>query len=134
MPVHRVYKGWNATLYKGGIKIGLAGSWSCEVATGLDPYYQIGERVPYALTEGNQEITGSMERVWINNDFVNLAFPSGFLDEFDMQAQTSDQVDAPYIYLYECKIETVGIDIPQDGFITESIDFRARQMSFGLKT
>jgi len=120
-----VYKGWNAKIYKEGVLIGYCDSASVDIATGLDPYYEIGSRTPSYLTEGNQEITGSISKAWIDINYLNLVIGTGSLTEFDLtfKAYTSG---APWIYLYDCKFESGSLDIPQDGVLTESYDFRAK--------
>jgi len=128
----RVFKGWNASIY---VRVG-SGAWqlvgqadsvSIEIATGVEPYYGIGQRIPETLVEGNEEITGSLSRAWVNVDYLALLGAGGVaLTEFDLVFQAGTQAGpGPWVYVYNCKFETGTVDIPQDGFLTEDYDFRA---------
>lgn len=130
----KVYKGWNASIYirtGGGAwnLVGKADSVRVEIATGIEPYYSIGSRTPSTLVEGNEEITGSLSRVWVNIDYLALLGAGGTtLTAFDLVFQAGGATGdsgAPWIYVYDCKFETGTIEVPQDGFLTEDYDFRA---------
>ena len=118
-----VLKGWNAEIYYEGTKIGFAESASVEIATGVEPYYEIGSRLPKELVPGNQEVTGSISKAWINTDYLALVVPSGTLTSFTLAFKASTA--GPTVYAYGCVFETGSLDIPQDGFLTEDYDFRA---------
>jgi len=131
----KVFKGWNAGIYirlgaGAWQKIGFAEAVSLEISTGVEPYYGIGSRQPETLVEGNEEITGSMSRAWVNIDYLALLGAGGnALTTFDLVfkagATTSESAPAPWVYVYNCKFETGTVDVPQDGFLTEDYDFRA---------
>lgn len=126
-----VYKGWNAKIYQDGTEIGYCDSVSVDVATGLEPYYEIGSRQPKALVAGNEEITGSMSRAWIDTAMLALLSSGNMeLTQFDLTFQAGSGGDAMYVYLYDCKFETGTVDIPQDGFLTQDFDFRALSIGF----
>ena len=129
-----VLKGWNAKIYKDGVLVGKVSTVSVTVATGLDPFYEIGSRTPSVLTEGNLEITGSMEKAWIDTNYLSLVLSSGVLTDFDLVFKAALAAGAPWIYLYDCKFESATVDIPQDGVMTESYDFRALTMGVRLGT
>jgi len=120
-----VYKGWNAKLFKDGSQIGYADSASMEIATNLEAFYELGSRQPIDLTEGNEEVTGSFSRAWINKDYLNLVTSDGALSDFDL-CFTLGPGPNLYVYCYGCKFETGALDIPQDGFLKEDYDFRAK--------
>jgi len=126
----KVWKGWNAEIYVAGEKIGLANSVTIEIATGLEPYYEVGARIPAALVEGNQEITGTLSKAWVDKKFLDRASPEGELPSFEMivYADKDKTAGSPYVILQGCKIETLPLDITQDGFLTEDVDYRARKV------
>lgn len=125
-----VYKGWNAKLYKDGGQIGYADSASIEIATNLEAFYELGARVPVELTEGNEEITGSFSKAWIDKTYLSLLSPGGVtaLTEFDLCFTLGAGPDV-YVYAYKCKFERGALDIPQDGFLKEDYDFRAKTVT-----
>ena len=142
MPETRVFKGWNAKIY---VRVG-AGAWqevgqadsaAVEIASGVEPYYGIGSRIPETLVEGNEEITGSMSRAWVNIDYLALLGAGGnALTAFDLvfKAGATTANTGPWIYVYGCKFETGSLDIPQDGFLTEDYDFRAISIATELSS
>jgi len=124
-----VYKGWRAKIYLDGSIIGLVESVTCEVTSGVEPYYEVGSRTPAALVEGNQEITGTITKAWVNNNILSLITGTGTLSVFDLVFKAANVTGAPWIYIYNCKLETGAIDIPQDGFLMEDYDFRGESIA-----
>jgi len=120
------YKGWNAKIYKEGVEIGYAESASVDIATNLEAFYQMGARQPVELKEGNEEVTGSISKAWIDSNYLKLVSPGGSnaLTDFTLcfAVGTSPSVQ---VYCYNCKFEKGALDIPQDGFLKEDYDFRA---------
>ncbi len=125
-----VYKGWNAKIYLDDLELGCCESASVEIASNIEPYYCVGARDAQALVEGNQEITGSISRAWVNTYYLALVASTGALSEFTLVFKASEASGAPWIYCYNCKFETGSVDIPQDGFLMEDYDFRARSIGF----
>lgn len=136
-----IYKGWNAQIYYSetgtispSLIIGNADAASVEVSTGTEAYYEIGKRTPVQIVEGNEEITGSFSRAWINKDYLRLLSPdpSGTtaLTEFAIGFKVRGDA-GPFIYCYGCKLETGSLDIPQDGVLKEDYDFRATMIVVG---
>lgn len=126
-----IYKGWNAKIYIGEpwIEIGCAESVSVDITANLDAYYCIGKRTPEAVMEGNLEITGSISRAWVNIYYLNLIISETVLPTFHLCFKASEESNAPWIYLYDCKFEGGTIDIPQDGVLMEDYDFRAESIA-----
>ena len=130
-----IYKGWNAKIFIDDIEIGCAESASVDVATNMENYYCIGNRFPFAVMPGNFEITGSISHAWVNIHYLNLllGIPAGSLgDPFTLVFKASVDVGAPMVYLYNCRFEKGSLDIPQDGVLKESYDFRAESIWVGL--
>lgn len=129
-----VYKGWNAKIYKDGTLVGRCDSVSCDISTGVEPYYEIGSRNPSTLVPGNLEITGSMSKAWVDNTWLELLDSGGNLTHFELVFQAGTVTGSPWVYLYDCLFETGSIDIPQDGILTEDYDFRATSMGLTSAT
>lgn len=120
-----VFKGWKAKILINGNEIGNCDAVSLEITTGVEPYYGIGSREPVTLVEGNEEITGTMSKVWVNKTYLNLCTGATGLTFFDLIFKAGEAAGSPWVYVYDCKFETGSLDIPQDGFLTEDYDFRA---------
>jgi hypothetical protein len=136
------YKGWKALILIDDTEIGYTESVTLDVATGLEPYYQHGSRYPADLAEGNEELTGSISRAWIDMELMTFAVTNDAdgkgsaagLTAFELYMYL-DPADtgAPFMYVYGCKAESGAIDIPQDGFVMGDIDFRALYLWYGLE-
>jgi len=140
LPETRVFKGWNAKIYirvgaAAWQEVGQAESVTLEIATGVEPYYGIGSRQPATLVEGNEEITGTLSRAWVNVDYLALMGAGGnALTAFDLvfKVGATTTKTGPWVYVYSCKFETGSVDVPQDGFLTEDYDFRAISIATSL--
>jgi hypothetical protein len=131
-----IYKGWNAKIYKDNVEIVCAESVTVDVSTNTDDYYCIGSRTPYASMPGNMEITGSIDHAWVDISLLTLmgltTFPPADPTEFDLCFKASTEVGAPMVYLYDVVFQSVSVDIPQDGVLKESYDFKAKSIWVGL--
>lgn len=121
-------KGWNAKIYKDNFQIGYADSASVEIATNLEAFYELGSRQPIDLAEGNEEVTGSISKAWIDKNYLSLVTGAGVLTDFDLCFTMGTGPDV-YVYAYDCKFEKGSLDIPQDGFLKEDYDFRAKTIA-----
>jgi len=52
--------------------------------------------------------------------------PNVTLSEFTLSYKAANVAGAPLIKLTGCKITTGGIDVPQDGWISQTVDFVAK--------
>ena len=123
-----VYKGWNAKIYKDGVQVGYSDSASVEIASNLEGFFELGSRTAVALTEGNEEISGSFSKAWIDKNYLSLVTSTGALTEFDLCFTLGTGPDV-YVYCYDCKFDKGSLDIPQDGFLKESYDFKAKTVA-----
>jgi hypothetical protein len=116
--------------------VGAVESVSVEITTGLEPYHEVGSFTPYCLSEGNQEITGTVSRMWIDTSLIKYLRKSvsDVLGNFHLIFRAGTATGAPYVYLKSCKLETAGIDISQDGFTMQDIAFRATEWDYGTVT
>jgi len=137
------WKGWKAMILIDGTEVGYSESVTLDVATGLEPYYEHGKRYPVDLAEGNEEITGSISRAWVNMNTLGFVV-TGSLDGQGTDAQLGagftlylyadpSESGSPFVYVYGCKAESGAVDIPQDGFVMADIDFRALYLTYGEK-
>jgi len=123
-----VYKGWNAKILVDGQEVGYADSASVEITTNLEAFYQLGSRMPVELTEGNEEVTGSFSKAWIDMHYLHLVSPGNTtLTEFDLCFVVGN--NELVVYCYDCKFERGALDIPQDGILKEDYDFRAKSIA-----
>jgi len=123
-----VFKGWNAKIFKDGVQVGYADSASVEIASNLEAFYELGARQAVDLSEGNEEITGSFSKAWIDKNYLALVTSTGALTDFELCFTLGTGPDV-YVYCYNCKFERGSLDIPQDGFLKEDYDFRAKSIA-----
>lgn len=129
----KVYRGKDAAIIVGGTTIARAQSASIEVSTGLEAAYEIGSPMPKNLEQGNVEISGSLEGIVIDSpphQLLSLGIETDSsgnvtLKEWDMEFRAGNVSGAPVVRVTGCKADTGTLDIPQDGWLTESVDFHA---------
>jgi len=106
------------------------------VDTSLDTKYVIGQRSPYAVLEGSQDITGSFERPLEDDLFIRLVgikekgpvvipeiytigiFPQGFGEGKDA------------LVLKNVRFGTWSADLAPDDIVDESIDWTGEDIAF----
>jgi hypothetical protein len=135
-----VVKGWYGIFYYAGTRFGYCDSVSFTINANLDPYYEVGSRAPVDLVVGQEEITGSIERAWIDNNVLFLVagssgamtggggtFPAatGILPLFNLYFY-ADLAGTAQVYLANAKLENASIELTPDGISLTSSDFRAR--------
>lgn len=108
---------------KAGTEVGFANG-SISIDRGLLTFYQVGTYDMTARREAKREITGTIE-----HGFIDIAtFATGAFGTvanpltFDISASMSDNA----IVLSGCSIESYDLELPADGWITETINFRAK--------
>jgi len=129
------YKGWDVTLEMAEelagtySVIGKARSISVEVSSGIEPIYGVGNRDPVILKEGRREITGSLERVFFDSTYFDaIGAATDYQPSFRIRAKIGAGPDMT-LTLEGVKFETWSPDMPQDDYLVESLDFRAKSIS-----
>jgi hypothetical protein len=117
---------WEGHLLKGGTEVGFANG-TISIDRGLLTFYGLGRYDLLARRESKREITGTIE-----HGFIDVAtFATGAFGlfaagpfTFDISASMSDNA----IVLSGCSIETYDLTLPADGWITETINWRAKSV------
>lgn len=127
-------KGWNAKIMSsiGGVlvEVGQAQSLTIDINENLERYYAIGNRQAESIVEGNQEISGTLERTWVDNKLLGQISTSGSAQtEFYIYAYADKNAGTPSIFLFNCKADSESIDITQDDFHSVSMDFIAKSLT-----
>jgi len=121
------YAGWNSLLYKDGELVGYVTTVSFEVTSGLEPLYELGASTPFELQRQRQEITGTIEQIFVDSTMLDLVTGTTTLDDFDLDVYIGDTGNR--FRLGGCKLESGSIEVPQDGTVTGSYDFRAKTIT-----
>lgn len=136
------YKGWEVTLqYKDSsgtppawTTVGRASSVSVEVSGGLERVYGIGERDPVVIKEGRREISGTVEKMFVDTTWYEaMAGTSGVQPNWQIRCNIGTGSDYTVV-LQGVKFDTWSMDLPQDDYIVESIDFVALTIGTGTST
>jgi len=114
---------WEGHILKGAVEIGFANG-SISIDRGLQIFTQIGDYDMTARREAIREITGTIDHGFIDVSLFGSAALSTLVNpvSFDIAASFSDTA----IVLSGCSVESWDLDLPQDGWITESVNFRAK--------
>ena len=125
-------KGWKGVIKVDGSDVVRVESATIDISRNLDSYYEIGSHQPTELLEGNEEITGTINRAWIDLDMLDLILTAGGdLTEFTLYLSMGTDTNSPYVYLYNCKLEGSSLDAPQDSVWMNNVDFRAKTWAKG---
>jgi len=134
-----VIKGWKAEIWStataGGqtlYKIGYAESATVDIDSAVDEFLAVGEWSPVAIAEGPRILTGTLSEAWVDN--THVAFIYGDVtthEQFKWQLYVYNTTNNLYIWAYDCLIESLSLDIPADGFLTQDVDFRATYWVYG---
>lgn len=130
------YRGWNVTLsynvYSTEIVIGKAASVDFEIESGLEPYYEAGNRQARYLVEGNEKVTGTFRRLWLDIAFLNLIKPGskGAIGSFNFKCQLNQ--GGPYVQVNDCKMDSDRVSADAQGWVEEEVTFTALSWSPGI--
>lgn len=126
-------KGWQGEVLLNGAVFASVESADVSIDNGVDPYYALGSRQADDVREGNEEITGTINRAWIDDTILSLAFGNGgTIPKFDLYLRNEKGVSgSQYVYLFQCLAETSDVSMPQDDFDMNGMDFRATSAIYG---
>ncbi len=107
------------------------------VESDLKPFHELGQRYPTELRPGNVNVSGSIDRAFINGALLKMFLgdaasrrPAGtFISPtFNFSLRLENPASAgtsSAVTLYGVKLENWSFDIPEDDFVMEKVDFNA---------
>lgn len=110
---------------------------SVKVDSDLKPFHELGQRYPTELRPGNVNVTGSIDRAYINGALLKMFLgdaaasrPAGtFISpSFNLSLRLENPAQAgtaSTVTVYGVKLENWSYDIPEDDFVVEKVHFRA---------
>lgn len=117
--------------------VGRATGVEVYVETELEAYHEIGRRHPAQLRPGNINVSGRIERAYINGALLRLLLGSGAVTErvdepypqpsFLLQLLVEDPATpgtTSTITVHGVKLENWAYNLPEDDFIMESVTFK----------
>jgi hypothetical protein len=120
--------------YKYAKTVGYATGISITHNPNLEAFYEVGSREPKVIKEGNIEITGTVDRAFVDRDMLGKESYTGELGEFTLEVYPEGVGEGkPKITLSGVKFSGWTFDMPQDGWITESSDFIAKSIAVGTQ-
>lgn len=92
----------------------------------------MGNAVAAEVVAGNVEVTGTIDRCWLDTKLLKLmglAAPHAapVISTFDIIVSITDGTQK--LQVISASPETISFDVPQDGWITHSFDFIARDFT-----
>lgn len=121
--------------------VGRATGVEVRVESDVRPFHELGQRYPTELRPGNVNVTGSIERAYINGallklllgdaaasrpagTFVHPSFNISLRSENPARAGTSSSVT-----VHGAKIDEWSYALPEDDFVMEQVTFKALWIS-----
>lgn len=134
----KIFQGFTAKIFIGNIQVGCCSNVSVEINDNVENYYGIERTTPETIiTEGTQEITGHIKRLWVNTYYLSLLgmnvtpFSWSHNVPFDLLLESSVDSSSPFLYLYNCRFKKATINIPVSGWIEEEYDFISLSSAVG---
>ena len=111
------------------------------VESDLKPFHELGQRYPAELRPGNINVSGTIERAYINGALLKLLLgdaaasrPAGTFvhPSFNLDLRLENPA-RPGVFstvtVHGVKIENWAYQIPEDDFVMERVDFKALWIS-----
>ncbi|HZU25696.1 MAG TPA: hypothetical protein VFA04_09245 [Bryobacteraceae bacterium] len=121
--------------------VGRATNIEVQVASDLQPFHELGQRYPAELRAGNVNVSGSMDRAYINGALLKLLLgdaadsrPAGAFvaPTFNIDVRLENPA-RPGVFsavtVHGVKIENWTYSIPEDDFVMEKVQFKALWVS-----
>jgi len=115
-----VKKGVKAFLFKEGVQVGTVQELKVTFQRDVEGYFSINSRTSSNIKEGKLNVSGSIKKAWIDKATLALVCDSGTLVDFELKFEIEGEF---YVYFWDCLFTKGAITIPQDGFITETLEF-----------
>jgi hypothetical protein len=121
--------------------IGRATNVEVRVSSDLKAFHELGQRYPAELRAGNVDVSGSMERAYINGALLSLLLgdaagkrPAGawVAPTFNLDLRLENPAHPGVfsaITVHGVKIENWSYSIPENDFVMEKVDFKALWIS-----
>ena len=121
--------------------VGRATNVEVKVNSDLRPFHELGQRYPTELRPGNVNVTGSIERAYINGALLKLLLgdaatsrPAGtFVSptfNIDLRLENPARPGTfSTVTVHGVKMENWTYQLPEDDFVMEKVDFKALWIS-----
>jgi hypothetical protein len=122
--------------------IGRATGVTIQVHSDMRPFHEIGQRYASELRPGNVNITGTINRAYINGALLKLMLGEGananrpagsFVSpSFNLSLRHQNQAipgNAATITVHGVKLNTWNYSMPEDEFVLEQVSFKALWIS-----
>ena len=116
------------------------------INTKINPFHEIGTRLPSELRAGNIYISGTVERAYINGALLKLMlaqyatevegkeiFP---IPSFNMNMNLNNLAEdgASGLTVYDVMFDSWQVNLPEDDFMLEKLSFKAKRIAVNEPT
>jgi hypothetical protein len=131
------------TKYLGqGSTVGRVVNVTISVSTEVKPFHEMGSRLPKELRAGNIEISGTVERAFVNGALLRLMLGQYALEDeaagfviptLDMVLTLDNQMPAgddgnSVLTVYGVMFEGWDLNLPADDFVLEGLSYKAKRI------
>ncbi|MCP5152177.1 MAG: hypothetical protein H6983_23905 [Ectothiorhodospiraceae bacterium] len=121
--------------------VGRATGVTVRVDSDLKPFHELGQRYPTELRPGNVNVSGSIDRAFINGALLKLMLgdaatsrPAGTFvsPSFNLSLRLENPArpgTASTVTVHGVKLRTWSYAIPEDDFVMEKVDFQGLWLS-----
>ena len=122
-------RSWEGHILKASTEVGFANG-TISIDRGLQIFREIGSYDFTARREAVRDITGTIEHGYIDTSLFATGALQTALNPLTFDIAASFATNS--IVLSGCSIESWDLELPQDGWITETVNFRAKTIkSYG---
>ncbi len=122
------YRGSDGELMKDGVTVACVSSFSVEEAPNIDPVYEMGSRNVQEFKKGNNEITGSFDKLYVNTDYLD-DIDTDTVVTYKFEGVVSTSAGSVTITMSEVTLTSWSWELPADDWVTESVDFQAKELT-----
>jgi len=119
--------------------VGYGRGVSLAQAGGIEALHVMSQRTPKELLEGDVELTGSIDRCFIDRDMVGKVLSPNADDELAELPEFTiylyplgEEAGKPVFTLTGCKFSDWSLDVSQDAVVAESVTFLFTGISAGV--
>ena len=126
-----VFHGWEGEIKQGNDVVAYCTSVSLEVNGNREGVFALGSRLVQEWKSGNLEIGGSIDHIWVDHTFGTSSgsdTPPEYTMTFKLTHGSSGS--AKTATLSGLIFTNWSQEIPEDGLVTESIEYQAKTIAF----
>ena len=102
---------------------------SVSVASGAEPVFEVGKRRPTEFKMGNEEVTGTIDKMHFDNRFIADTL-ADHPTEMSLVVKATSGANTFTATINNVIFPSWSLDMPAEDYVAESVEFRGRSISY----